>query len=100
MSDQPQQAARQSPRPDSDPYTQTGDLRSYVAIVRRRKWSLIIVVAITVAAAAFFSYRQVPMYRATSTVLVKPLNPNQILQGYTYNFSVSMATLYSRWRAA
>jgi capsular exopolysaccharide synthesis family protein len=64
-----------------------------VAIVRRRKWSLILVVAITIAAAAAFSYRQTPMYRSTESVQVKPLNPDQALQGsYTYNFGVSMTT--------
>jgi non-specific protein-tyrosine kinase len=69
-----------------------GDLRAYVAIVRRRKWSLILVVMITVAAAAAFSYRQTPMYRSSESVQVKPLNPDQALQGYTYNFGVSMTT--------
>ncbi len=32
------------------------------------------------------------MYQSSATVLVKPLNPNQILQGYSYSFSVSMQT--------
>jgi non-specific protein-tyrosine kinase len=77
---------------DRSSYAPVGDLRSYVAIVRRRKWSLILVVLLTVSAAAYFSYRQVPMYRSSATVLVKPLSPNQILQGYNYGFSVSMQT--------
>src|SRR5436305_1198532 len=80
------------PSTDRSSYAPMGDLRSYVAIVRRRKWSLILVVFLTMTAAAFFSYRQVPMYRSSATVLVKPLNPNQILQGYNYSFSVSMQT--------
>lgn len=69
-----------------------GDLRGYLSVVRRRKWSLIFVIILTVGAAAFFSYRQTPMYRSTARVLVKPLNPNQVLQGYTYNFAISMGT--------
>lgn len=85
--------------PPRDPYTPPyqpappgADLRAYLSVIRRRKWSLILVVLVTVGAAAFFSYRQTPMYRSSATVLVKPLNPNQALQGYNYNFSVSMQT--------
>src|SRR4051794_31895595 len=79
-------------RPSNDAaYAPMGDLRSYVAIVRRRKWSLFLVVAITVAAAGYFSYRQIPMYRASATVLVKPLNPDQILTP-NGSFGVSMPT--------
>jgi capsular exopolysaccharide synthesis family protein len=69
-----------------------GDLRTYATILRRRKWSVIFVLLLTVGAAVFFSYRQTPMYRSTATVQVKPLNPNQLLQGYSYNFAVSMQT--------
>lgn len=69
-----------------------GDLRGHLSVVSRRKWSLIFVIILTVGAAAFFSYRQTPMYRSTARVLVKPLNPNQVLQGYTYNFAISMGT--------
>ena len=69
-----------------------GDLRGYLSVVARRKWALFFVIVLTVGAAAFFSYRQTPMYRSTARVLVKPLNPNQVLQGYTYNFAISMGT--------
>jgi polysaccharide biosynthesis transport protein len=70
-----------------------GDLRAYVSIVRRRKWSLILVTLVTLAAAGAFSYRQTPMYRSSESVQVKPLNPDQALQGsYTYNFGISMTT--------
>jgi capsular exopolysaccharide synthesis family protein len=91
MSDKPVDNARQ-PGVGGGSAAPMTDLRAYVAIVRRRKWALILVIAITVAAAGFFSYRQTPLYRSSATVLVKPLNPDQILQGYTYNFSVSMQT--------
>jgi capsular exopolysaccharide synthesis family protein len=92
MSDKPASSQRQ-PSADGTFGAPIGDLRSYVGIVRRRKWSLIFVVAITLAAAAAFSYRQTPMYRSTESVQVKPLDPNQALQGgYTYNFGISMTT--------
>jgi capsular exopolysaccharide synthesis family protein len=66
------------------------DLRGYTAVLARRKWTILLVVLLTVGAAVFFSMRQTPMYRSTSRVLVKPLNPNQILQGFSY--AVSMDT--------
>jgi capsular exopolysaccharide synthesis family protein len=91
MSDQTP-VIRQSAYRDSGTFMPLGDLRAYVTVLRRRKWSVILVTALVVATAAFFSYRQTPMYRATATVQVKPLNPNQILQGYSYNFAVSMST--------
>src|SRR6476469_9609112 len=80
------------PGPDTSSFMPLGDLRTYVQIVKRRKWSLIFVLVITMAAAAFFTYRQTPLYQSSATVLVKPLSPSQILQGNNYNFSVSMQT--------
>lgn len=65
------------PSPSDTP----GDLRAYVSVLRRRKWIVILVTLISVGAAAFYSYRQTPMYDSTSRVLVRPLNPSQILQG-------------------
>jgi capsular exopolysaccharide synthesis family protein len=67
------------------------DLRAYVSIVRRRKWSLILVVLITLGATAYFSYRQTPMYRSSATVQVKPLSPDQVGQG-TGITAIAMAT--------
>src|SRR5262245_39665170 len=92
MSDKPAPPARQ-PGVEGGSGAPMGDLRAYVAIVRRRKWSLILVTLITVAAAAGFSKRQPPMHRSSDSVHIKPLNPHQALQGsYTYNFGVSMTT--------
>src|SRR3954468_12589912 len=91
MSDKPAPPARQ-PGVESATGAPMGDLRAYVAIVRRRKWSLILVVLVTVAAAAYFSYRQTPMYRSAESVQVKPLGADQQFQGNPYNFGVSMTT--------
>src|SRR4051812_37298569 len=92
MADRPP-VVKQSTNADAHPYAPMGDIRAYISIVRRRKWSLILVTLITVAAAAAFSYRQVPMYRSTESVQVKSLDPNQALQGgYTYNFGIAMTT--------
>src|SRR3954468_3640469 len=92
MSDKPAPPARQ-PGIDGAPGATMGDLRAYVAIVRRRKWSLIFVTLITIAAAAAFSYRQTPMNRPPDVVQVKPLDPSEAIQGgYSYNFGISMTT--------
>ena len=53
---------------------------------------MVFVILITVGAAAFYSYRQTPMYDSTAQVLVKPLNPSQILQGYSYAISMETET--------
>lgn len=90
--DQGPSNARRSPGSGSQDYAPIADLRTYIAMVRRRKVSLALVVLLTVAAAAFFSYRQTPTYQSSATVLVKPLNPNQILQGISYSYGVSMQT--------
>ena len=66
------------------------DLRSYAAVLGRRKWTIVLVVVLTIGAAMFFSTRQTPLYQSSTRVLVKPLNPDQILQGYSY--AVSMDT--------
>src|SRR3954462_3154588 len=91
MADRPP-VVKQSTNADAHLYAPMGDIRAYIGIVRRRKWSLILVMLITVAAAAAFSYRQTPMYRSTESVQVKPLDPEALQGGYTYNFGISMTT--------
>ena len=81
-----------SSTPGSTGVAQTGDIRTYATILRRRKWSIIFVMLIVTGAALFVSVRQTPMYRSTSRAFVKPLSPMQILAGVSYNFLVSMPT--------
>ena len=76
------------PFPSGAPSGTPNDLRAYVAVLRRRKWIVIIVTLLTVGAAAFYSYRQTPMYESTARVLVQPLDPSQ--QGF--NWAISMET--------
>jgi uncharacterized protein involved in exopolysaccharide biosynthesis len=52
---------------------QGDDFRQYVAVLRRRKWSIALVTAVTVAAALFFSLRQTPIYHSTTEVFVRPV---------------------------
>jgi capsular exopolysaccharide synthesis family protein len=51
----------------------TEDFRQYVAVLRRRKWSIALVTIVTVGAALFFSFRQTPIYHSTAQVFVRPV---------------------------
>ncbi len=48
------------------------DLRAYIATVRHQKWPILLAVVVTVAAALFFTSRQVPQYTSEGRVLVRP----------------------------
>ena len=52
---------------------ETEDFRHYLSVVRRRKWSIALVMAVTVGAALFFSFRQTPVYRSSTQVFVRPV---------------------------
>ncbi len=65
----------------------TLDLREFLGIVRRRKWSVTAVAAVTLAVALAFLITATPIYSATAEVLVKPVSPAQSLQ------NVPLATL-------
>jgi capsular exopolysaccharide synthesis family protein len=51
------------------------DLRAYLAILRYRKWTIVLIVALVVASALFFSLRQTPIYESEARVLVRPSAP-------------------------
>lgn len=75
-----------------EPTHRGGDLGSFAGVIRRRRWTIVLVAAVAAGSALFFSLRQAPLYRSTARVLVKPLNPNQALGGFNYNFLISMGT--------
>jgi non-specific protein-tyrosine kinase len=65
-------------------------LREYLGILRFRKWSLLIVTGIVLAAGLFMSFRQTPVYRSVSRALVKAVNtPGQ----YTINISLAQLNM-------
>jgi non-specific protein-tyrosine kinase len=49
---------------------QSASLRDYLWLLRRRKWEIIIVAALTVAVTMFFTLRQTDIYQGTTRVLV------------------------------
>lgn len=51
------------------------DLREYLAILRYRKWTILLVTVLVVASALFFSFQQTPTYESETRVLVRPSPP-------------------------
>jgi len=49
-------------------------LRDYLAILRARKWSIILVALVSAAGALAFSIRQTPLYSSETRVLVEPVD--------------------------
>lgn len=49
------------------------DLREYLAILRTRKWTIILVAALVVGSALGFSYWQTPIYTGRARVLTQPV---------------------------
>jgi polysaccharide biosynthesis transport protein len=56
---------------------ETVDLREYIAILRTRKWTIIITAAVVVVATLAFSLQQTPLYTAEARLLVEPLPPSE-----------------------
>ncbi|GIV00432.1 MAG: hypothetical protein KatS3mg014_2047 [Actinomycetota bacterium] len=79
----------EEPQPGFEP---TLDLRAYLSVLRRRKWSVLLVTAVAVASALAFSFRQTPIYTSTAKVQVKPPTANQYLQNVPVASIVSMDT--------
>lgn len=61
---------------------QTTDLKEYLAVLRARKWTIILVTALVVGSALFFSYRQTPLYEGSARLLVKalPADSSRVIQ--------------------
>jgi polysaccharide biosynthesis transport protein len=53
------------------PVAETLDLREYLAVLRTRKWTVLLVVTLVVGSTLFFSYRQTPIFQASARLLIK-----------------------------
>ena len=60
------------------------DIRAIFGVLWRRKWSILLIVALTTGSALFFSYRRTPIYSSTAEVQVTPLTASQILTTNPY----------------
>lgn len=78
--------------PTAPPAEPVADLRTYLAVLRRRKWSIVLVTALTVGSALAFSFRQTPIYTSVAKLQVKPPTVNQYLQNVPVGSLVSMDT--------
>jgi polysaccharide biosynthesis transport protein len=55
------------------------ELRDYLRVLRRRKWTIALTALIVVALALAYSFVQSPVYEATAEVLVRPRTSEQLL---------------------
>src|SRR2546422_3419695 len=55
----------------TDPHV--ADLRDYLRVIRARKFEILVVTAIVVAAVMLLTFRQMPIYEGTAKVLVRPV---------------------------
>ena len=68
----------------ADTSTSELDLRAILGVLWRRKWSILLIVALTTGSALFFSYRRTAVYSSTAEVQVTPLTGSQILTANPY----------------
>jgi len=81
--------------------TEETDIRAYLAVIRHRKWTILLVTLVGVGAALFFSFRQTPVYTSHARVYVTPIGPNATTITTTLNLdterglvdSVSVASI-------
>jgi capsular polysaccharide biosynthesis protein len=67
--------------PNKPPADSTVTAAEGLAVLRRRKWSLILITALVVGSTMAFSFRQTPVYASTAKVLVKPISASQLVAG-------------------
>ncbi|HEV2756072.1 MAG TPA: polysaccharide biosynthesis tyrosine autokinase [Actinomycetota bacterium] len=60
------------------PREESVDLRAYLALLRARKWTIILVTLLVFGAALAWSYQQQPVYAATARVYLEPLTSEQM----------------------
>ncbi|MGQ0670609.1 MAG: YveK family protein, partial [Actinomycetota bacterium] len=53
-------------------------IREYFAVLRLRKWSILLLTVLAAGAAFLYSSRQTPIYESTAKVLLKPATANQV----------------------
>ena len=73
-------AASKPPTPESpaDGNRQAADLRDYLRVAWKRRWTIIGVLLVTVVSAHVFTSFQVPVYQAAATIMIEPANPKVV----------------------
>ena len=78
---QPQDQALAQPFPPGyGPYYEEEeiDLREYLAVILRRRWTVVAVLLLVVFTTAFFTFRMRPLYKATATLEISPNQPQVV----------------------
>ena len=57
---------------------ETIDLRDYLRVIRKRKWTIITCVAVIVITVAIHSFTATPIYEATTRLIIDKENPNVV----------------------
>jgi tyrosine-protein kinase len=65
------------------------DLHRWAELLRRRKWTVLVVVALVVVATGLYTFSQTPRYHASAEVLLRPSTAEQILAGTDSAFSAN-----------
>jgi len=68
------------------------DLREAIAVLRMRRWTIVLVVLVVVTLALFLVYRRAPVYAASARVEVRPLTSALAYPGVTWDLQASMET--------
>jgi tyrosine-protein kinase len=71
-------------QPDQTSSEQT-DIRAYLAVIRHRKWTILLVTLVVVGTALVFSFRQTPVYTSDARVYVTPIGPSASATTATVN---------------
>ncbi|MBD3307882.1 polysaccharide biosynthesis tyrosine autokinase [candidate division KSB3 bacterium] len=69
-------------------------LRDYLNIIRRRKWTILAVVFITVVSVTIYTFRQVPIYQASATIAIEKEAPNVLSFQEVMDFDMEDSTSY------
>lgn len=54
------------------------DIRSYLRVIRKRKWTILLVFTLVVLSVAVHTFTDTPIYRATARIVIEKENPNVV----------------------
>lgn len=74
------QALAQPVPPGYGPYYEEEeiDLREYLAVILRRRWTVLAILLLVIFTTAFFTFRMKPLYKATATLEISPNQPQVV----------------------
>lgn len=73
------------------------ELLEYWYIIRKRLWIIVLLAIVGTGSAFFFSQRQEPQYRTTTTLYLNPAAPSALLQPVSGRSAESLAKTYSEF---